>query len=70
MTYPLDQNKSVEDVVSSDSPIGIALDLSNDHLYWTEYFLNRIMRSNLDGSQQVTILDSIPFPNVITITDG
>lgn len=46
----------LETIVSTSTPYGIAFDLVNRHLYWTEiYSPGRIMRCNPDGSN-ITVL--------------
>ncbi|VDI38277.1 Hypothetical predicted protein [Mytilus galloprovincialis] len=57
--YPPTSNETtLEDIVldNINTPIGIAVDSVNDHIYWTDTGLQRIMRSNLDGSNTTLIL--------------
>ena len=37
-------------------PQGLSLDLANQHLYWTDSYLDRIERINYDGTNRVLIL--------------
>ncbi|VDH93302.1 Hypothetical predicted protein, partial [Mytilus galloprovincialis] len=55
---PTSSATNLEDIVldNIDIPDGIAVDSVNDHIYWTDKGLKRIMRSNLDGSDKTLIL--------------
>ena len=37
-------------------PQGLSLDLANQHLYWTDSYLDRIERINYNGTNRVLIL--------------
>ncbi|UCS93781.1 gliding motility-associated C-terminal domain-containing protein [Echinicola marina] len=49
---------NVETIVSGAEAFGIALDLANSKIYWTEYDNNRIRRANLDGSNVEDVVAS------------
>lgn len=52
---------SVENIVATSPagfPPGIALDVKNDKVYWTEFFTHNVMRANLDGTQVETVVAS------------
>ncbi len=52
-----------------DQPSGIALDLFNERMYWTDVSADKIRRANLDGSGLQDILTSdLPCPIGITLT--
>ena len=37
-------------------PKGLSVDLANQHLYWTDSYLDRIERINYDGTNRILIL--------------
>jgi sugar lactone lactonase YvrE len=41
---------AVEDLVSSSSPTGIAVDIAGGKMYWVAMGTDKIQRANLDGS--------------------
>lgn len=41
---------------------GIALDLVNNHMYWTDAFNDRVQRANLDGSDVTTLVTGLGNP--------
>ena len=43
-------------------PNGLAIDFSEQELYWTDAGLDKIERSNLDGSYRQVILWIMSFP--------
>ncbi|CAG2199985.1 LRP5_6 [Mytilus edulis] len=65
--YP-SKNRTLQTVIQSSpySPSGIAVDPTNDHIYWTDYDGHRLSRCNLDGSN-VTVLSSLSSPFVIRL---
>ena len=65
---------NVQDIVSSTyqpgqmlSVLGVALDLPDQKLYWTEPIDGRIRRSNLDGSDIETVLTGLTNPFMLDI---
>ncbi|XP_076104146.1 von Willebrand factor D and EGF domain-containing protein-like [Mytilus galloprovincialis] len=58
--YQSSNNGTVEVIITEDimTPDGIAIDSVNDHLYWTDTGIDKVMRSNLDGSVRTVILDT------------
>lgn len=44
---------------ANSRPMGLALDLANGHMYWTDWNLQRTFRANLDGSN-VTTIQALP----------
>ncbi|CAC5399246.1 LRP4 [Mytilus coruscus] len=68
LRYPNNESNHVETVVKAENPRGIALDQTENRLYWTEPLANKIMRCNLDGSEVSVVLNSsLAFPNAIAI---
>ncbi|XP_052064004.1 low-density lipoprotein receptor-related protein 6-like isoform X2 [Mytilus californianus] len=69
--YPPTSSERIVEVIVSDSkgiPDSIAVDSDNDHIYWTDRGLDRIMRSNLDGSNKILILDTgLKMPRAIEL---
>ena len=56
---------------SLSTPYGLTLDYDTQTLYWTDYSLNKIERSNVDGTDRVvvtTLLVSNPYS--ITFYNG
>ena len=51
----------------SDQLLGIAVDPRNSYVYWTEGPLDRIRRSNLDGSGEITWLSGTNSPWAIDL---
>ena len=46
----------IEDLITGDSINGIALDLTNGHIYWIEYAVpGQIRRADLDGTNDLTV---------------
>lgn len=64
-------NATVETIINSniDQPNGIALDLTNNHVYWSDKGsgLNWIRRSDLNGGNVTTIISSLAEPHSITL---
>ena len=50
----------IEDLLNSEQPISIALDVTNNKMYWTDWQVDnhKIVRANLDGTDQEVVLDS------------
>ena len=60
----------IQDVITTgDYPYGIALDLVNGKIYWTEYNLNsgRIRCANLDGTNAQDLVDGLKCPSDIAL---
>ncbi|MCP4858390.1 MAG: hypothetical protein GY903_28265, partial [Fuerstiella sp.] len=58
----------VTDIVTGDpwiDPRGIALDLGNSHIYWTDW--QKIQRSDLDGSGVTDIVTGLDDPSGIAL---
>ena len=55
--------------MSKNAPFDIVIDHEHDHVYWTENIpRGKIMRYNLDGSNQSVILDTdLYFPQVLSL---
>jgi hypothetical protein len=57
--------------VSKNAPFDIVIDHEHDHVYWTEYMPNgRIMRCNLDGSNQSVLETDLYTPLSISLDNG
>lgn len=48
----------------------ITIDYENQLLYWADYTLNRIERSNVDGSNRMVLTTSIRDPSSISYYNG
>ena len=48
----------------------ITIDYENQLLYWADYTLNRIERSNVDGSNRMILTTSIRDPSSISYYNG
>ena len=46
---------------------GIALDIPNNHMYWTDWSLGTLSRSNLDGTSQTTLLTGLGNPQSVQL---
>ena len=53
----------LEDIYTSRGSSGLALDVPGGKVYWTEWDLDRIMRSNLDGTDVEVLYDYPAFSN-------
>lgn len=53
-------------IVPGVSALGVALDVLNEKIYWTEE-QQRVGRANLDGSEAETLLDDLGSPNAIAL---
>ncbi|XP_052067597.1 low-density lipoprotein receptor-related protein 5-like isoform X2 [Mytilus californianus] len=61
------KNITLQTVIQSLSyPIGIAVDSTNDHLYWVDYNTHRLSRCSLNGSNR-TVLSTLYHPIVIRV---
>ena len=49
-------------------PIGIALDLAAGHMYWTDWDLGRVQRSNLDGSRMEDLVTGLSRPTAVDLS--
>jgi hypothetical protein len=60
---------SVNEVIVADdsSPVGIAIDMERDHLYWLDRIFGKILRSHLDGSNRTEISTGLSSPEVIAL---
>ncbi|XP_063400360.1 very low-density lipoprotein receptor-like [Mytilus trossulus] len=64
--YP-SKNRTLQRVIQSLSyPSGIAVDSTNDHIYWTADFAHILSRCNMDGSN-VIVLSTLSYPFVIRL---
>jgi hypothetical protein len=41
--------------------------MKNDHLYWLDYSIMKLFRSDLDGSNRTEILSDLPNPTAIAM---
>ena len=48
-------------------PVGISIDMKNDHLYWLDHSIRKLFRSDLDGSNRTEILSDLPTPTAIAM---
>ncbi|MEM9351491.1 MAG: cadherin-like domain-containing protein [Planctomycetota bacterium] len=63
---------NVEDLVTSGltTPYGLAIDLDESKLYWTDRDTNKIQRSDLDGGNVEDILTGVDFPVNLVISNA
>jgi hypothetical protein len=54
-------------IVTDSYPFGIAIDMESDHLYWSDYTIMKLLRSDLDGSTRTEILTGLYYPAAITL---
>jgi len=54
-------------VADANNTMGIAIDIESDHLYWLEYWVGKLFRSDLDGSNRREILTDLDSPLVIAL---
>lgn len=73
LKYPFNNREVAEVIITDDihTPDGIAIDSVNDHLYWTDTGIDKVMRSNLDGSSRTVILDTnLQEPRAIVLDEA
>jgi hypothetical protein len=54
-------------VAVDGAPVGIAIDIECDHLYWLDYTIGKLFRSHLDGSNRTAILTDLNNPQAIAL---
>lgn len=58
LRYPSEDNSTFENIINTTSPVHVIVDQQSEHLYWTENeIFSRIGRSNLDGTNAVTVFN-------------
>ncbi|XP_071122401.1 low-density lipoprotein receptor-related protein 5-like [Mytilus edulis] len=58
---------TLQTVVQTDPyPTGIAVDTTNNHIYWANYIAQKLSRCNIDGSN-VTVLSTLNHPFLIRL---
>lgn len=58
LRYPSEDNSTFENIINTTSPVHVIVDQQSEHLYWTENeIFSRIGRSNLDGTNAVTVVN-------------
>lgn len=63
--------KTILHDTSLNAPYGLTLDYDTQTLYWTDYSLNKIEKSNADGSNRALVTTSlVNNPYSITFFDG
>ena len=56
---------------SLSTPYGLTLDYDTQTLYWTDYSLNKIEKSNVDGSNRTVVTTQLVYdPYSITFYNG
>ena len=65
--FPLDGSNDEVIMADNSRPVGIAIDVENDHLYWSDYNNMKLLRSDLDGSNRTEILTDLFYPVVIAL---
>lgn len=54
-------------MANGSDPVGISIDIENDHLYWLDTGMGILFRSYLDGSNRIEILTGLSYPMAITL---
>ena len=54
-------------MANGSDPVGIAIDIERDHLYWLDSDMKILFRSDLDGSNITEILSNLNYPLAITL---
>jgi len=49
------------------APVGLAIDIECDHIYWLDYTSHKLFRSDLDGSNRTEILTDLNNPRAIAL---
>ena len=49
-------------------PRGISLDFANEHVYWTDSYLNHVQRINYDGKNRITVAEGSFIDNVLELS--
>ena len=52
---------------NSGDPAGIAIDMKGGHLYWANYVIGKLIRSDLDGSNRTEILNGSSCPYAVAL---
>jgi len=65
--YPLDDYVAEVIMANVSDPVGIAIDIESDHLYWLDNAMGILSRSDLDGSNTTEILTDLNSPHAITL---
>ena len=65
--YPLDDYVAEVIKANVSDPVGIAIDIESDHLYWLDNAMGTLSRSDLDGSSTTEILSNLNSPLAITL---
>ena len=65
--FPLDGSDDEVIMADNSRPVGIAIDMENDHLYWADYMIGIVFRSDLDGSNRTEILTGVRYPYAIAL---
>jgi DNA-binding beta-propeller fold protein YncE len=59
--------ETVLDHTTSGSPVGVALDSGNNHIWWAEVDHGTIQRANLDGSEATEVFSGLTSPSGIDL---
>ena len=65
--YPFDGSDDEVIMANVGTPVGIAIDIESDHLYWLDYSMGILSRSDLDGSNTTEILTDLNNPHAIAL---
>ena len=65
--YPSDDYVAEVIVANVSDPVGIAIDIESDHLYWLDSNMGILFRSDLDGSNTTEILTDLNYPHAIAL---
>lgn len=52
------------------TPYALTIDYATQTLFWADYSLNRLEKSNIDGSNRVLLTTNVRDPYSITFLDG
>ena len=65
--YTFDGSDDEVIMANVSDPVGIAIDIESDHLYWLDYSMGILSRSDLDGSNTTEILTDLNNPHAIAL---
>ena len=65
--YPLDGSVAEMMIYIGGSLAGIAIDMKSGHLYWADFMIGGLFRSDLDGSNRTEILTGWCCPYAIVL---
>ena len=65
--YPLDGSDKEVIVADGINPVGIAIDMESDHLYWSDHGIKTLFRYELDRSKRTALVIGLNYPRGIAL---